>query len=164
MPPRSASRNRAIERLRLKTTATDLLANPEVMLDGKATVDRLPATVATAVAIEGDRIAVRNLTVTLGKSKVAGDVAMASGLLSGKLALTAPALQELEPLAGLPIAGGALRRHNARCRQGPAERAAFGQGPTDRLPASRSRPRASMPRRLTDDLFGAPCDQRGLSS
>ena len=95
----------AVERLKLNTEATDLLASPKVALDGTATVDRLPATVATSVAIEGDRIAASNLVVTLGKSKVAGDVAMASSLLTGKLALTAPDLKEVGSLAGLPMAG-----------------------------------------------------------
>jgi len=95
----------AVERLTLNTEATDLLASPKITLDGTVTVDRLPATVATSVAIEGDRIAASNLVVTLGKSEVAGDVVMASSLLTGKLALTASDLKEVGSLAGLPMAG-----------------------------------------------------------
>ncbi len=147
--------NRTIERLKLKTAATDLLANPKVTLDGTATVDRLPATVATAVAIEGDRIAARNLAVTLGKSKLAGDVAMASGLLTGKLALTAPALQELAPLAGLPVAGALsadITLDVANGRQ-TTQLSAKGQ----RIVAGDAFKTASLDAKATaDDLFGTP--------
>ena len=147
--------DRAIERLELKTEATDLLASPKLTLDGAATVDRLPATIATAVAVDGDRIAARNVAVTLGKSKLAGDVAMASGLITGKLTLNAPALQELEPLAGLPVAGALsadITLDAAKGRQS-AQLSAKGQ----RIVAGDAFRTASLDAKATaDDLFGAP--------
>jgi translocation and assembly module TamB len=147
--------NRAIERLKLKTEATDLLANPKVTLDGAATVDRLPATIATAVAVEGDRIAARNLTVTVGNSRLAGDVAMANGLLTGKLALAAPALKEFEPLAGLPMAGALsadITLDAAKGRQN-AQLSAKGQ----RIVVGDAFRTASLDANATaGDLFGTP--------
>jgi translocation and assembly module TamB len=147
--------NRAIERLKLKTEATDLLANPKIALNGTAVVDRLPATVSAAIAIEGDRIAARNLAVTLGRSKVTGDVAMANGLFAGKVALTAPALQELAPLAGLPVAGALsadITLDAAKGRQ-QAQLSAEGQ----RIAAGGSFHTASLDAKATaDDLFGNP--------
>ncbi|HJR23344.1 MAG TPA: translocation/assembly module TamB domain-containing protein [Dongiaceae bacterium] len=147
--------DRVIEHLKLSTEATDLLASPKIALDGAATVDRLPATVATAVAIEGDRIAARNLVATLGKSKVAGDVAMTNGLLTGRLALDAPALQEIEPLAGVPLAGelsADITLDAAKGRQS-AQLSAKGQ----RIVASEAFRTASLDAAATaDDLFGEP--------
>ena len=144
-----------VERLKLNTEATDLLASPKVALDGTATVDRLPATVATSVAIEGDRIAASNLVVTLGKSKVAGDVAMASSLLTGKLALTAPDLKEVGSLAGLPMAGelsADITLDAAKGRQS-ARLSAAGR----RIAAGDAFKAATLDVTATaDDLFGTP--------
>ncbi|MBA4095614.1 MAG: hypothetical protein C0484_02435 [Rhodospirillum sp.] len=97
--------DRAVDHLKLSAKASDLLAAPKIALDGTATIDRLPATVATSLEVEGERIAARNLVLTLGTSKLTGDVAMANSLLAGKLALNAPDLKQFESLAGLLLAG-----------------------------------------------------------
>jgi translocation and assembly module TamB len=147
--------DRVIEHLKLSTEATDLLASPKITLNGAATVDHLPATVATAAAIEGDRIAARNLIVTLGTSKVAGDVAMASGLLTGKLALDAPALQEIGSLAGVAMAGelSADITLDAANGQQSAHISANGQ----RIAAGDVFKTARLDAAATaDDLFGKP--------
>jgi translocation and assembly module TamB len=97
--------DRAVDHLKLSTKATDLLAAPKIALDGAAMIDRLPATVAASVQVEGEQVAARNLALTLGKSKLTGDLAMAGSLLTGKLALNAADLKQFESLAGLPLSG-----------------------------------------------------------
>ena len=107
------------------------------------------------MVIEGDRIAARNLVVTLGKSKVAGDVAMAAGLLTGKLALTAPDLKEIGPLAGVAMAGelSADITLDAAKGQQSAHLSAAGR----RIAAGDAFKTASLDATATaEDLFGKP--------
>lgn len=147
--------DRVIEKLKLSTDARDLFASPQITLDGAATVDRLPATIATSVAIEGERVAARSFVATLGKSRVAGEVAMASGLFTGKLALNAPMLTELEPLAGVPMAGALsadIALEAAKGRQS-AHLSAKGQ----RITAGDAFKTGSLgATAVADDLFGTP--------
>ncbi|HET6620856.1 MAG TPA: translocation/assembly module TamB domain-containing protein [Dongiaceae bacterium] len=96
---------RSAQNVKLNVTATDLLTMPQVQLDGTASLQQLPAKLAASVAVEGQRIAARNVAFALGKSTVTGDVAMVNGLLTGKLALDAPELGEIAPLAGTDMGG-----------------------------------------------------------
>jgi translocation and assembly module TamB len=96
---------RSAQNVKLGATATDLLTAPQVQLDGIASLAGLPAKLTAFVTVEGQRIAARNVALALGKSTLTGDVAMASGLLTGKLALDAPDLGEIAPLAGASMSG-----------------------------------------------------------
>jgi translocation and assembly module TamB len=95
------------DNVKLNATATGLLATPTIELEGAASLDRLPARIATSVTIGDERIAVQDLALTLGKSRLTGNVALAKALLTGKLALDAPDLGEIGRLAGT-IMGGEL--------------------------------------------------------
>ena len=147
--------DRAVEHLKLSAKASDLLAAPKIALDGTATIDRLPATVATSVQVDGERIAARNLVLTLGKSKLTGDVAMANSLLAGKLALDAPDLKQFESLAGLPLAGALsadIALDAAKGRQS-AQLSAKGRG----IAAGEAFQTAGLEAKAAaEDLFGAP--------
>ena len=147
--------DRAIEHLKLSTKATDLLAAPKIALDGAATIERLPATVATSVQVEGERIAARNLMLALGKSKLTGDLALANSLLTGRLALNAPDLKQFESLARTPLAGefsaditldAAKGQQNARLSAKGRRIAAGDAFQTDGLSATAA----------AEDLFGTP--------
>ena len=108
----------------------------------------MPATVATSVQVEGEQIAARNLVLTLGKSKLTGDLAIANSLLAGKLALNAPDLKQFKSLAGLPLAGALsadITLEDAKGRQSAqlsAKVVAVSRlARHSRLPASRARRR-----------------------
>ena len=147
--------DRAVEHLRLSAKASDLLTAPKIALDGAATIDRLPATVATSVQVEGERIAARNLVLTLGRSKLTGDLAIANSLLAGKLALDAPDLKQFESLAGLPLAGALsadITLDAAKGRQS-AQLSAKGRG----IAAGEAFQTAGLEAKAAaEDLFGTP--------
>jgi translocation and assembly module TamB len=153
--------DRAIEHLKLSTTASDLLAAPKIALDGVATIERFPATVTASVQIEGERIAARNVALTLGKCKLTGDLAMAGSLITGKLALNAPDLKQFESLAGTPLAGelsADITLDAANGRQS-AHLSANGR----RIAAGEAFQTASLEASATmNDLFGTPAIDAGL--
>lgn len=153
--PSLRAADHSIERLKLTAEASDLLGNPKIALDGTAAIGRLPATVATALAVEGDRIAARTLAVTLGKSKMTGDVALANGLLTGTLSLSAPDLTEIAPLAGLALTGALSAEVSLDAAKGrqSARLSATGQ----RIAADDAFETVSLDATATaDDLFGTP--------
>ncbi|WP_119299630.1 translocation/assembly module TamB domain-containing protein [Dongia deserti] len=147
--------DRRLQQVRLNTTAVDLLSNPDIALEGTATLDRLPTKVATKVAIEGERIAVPNLVLTLGQTRMTGDFVMAGGLLTGKADLNAPDLRELGQLAGTAVSGdlsASLQLNDSNGWQG-AILSATGH----RIAAADAFTTRSLDVRATaDDLFGAP--------
>jgi translocation and assembly module TamB len=147
--------DRAVDHLKLRMKASDLLTAPKIALDGTATIDRLPATVAASVQVEGERIAARNLALTLGKSRLTGDLALANSLLAGKLALNAPDLKQLESLAGTPLDGALsadITLDAAKGQQG-AHLSAKGRG----IAAGEAFRTAGLNATATmNDLFGTP--------
>ncbi|HEU4824925.1 MAG TPA: translocation/assembly module TamB domain-containing protein, partial [Dongiaceae bacterium] len=146
---------RSAQNVKLGATATDLLTAPQVQLDGIASLAGLPAKLTASVTVEGQRIAARNVALALGKSTLTGDVAMASGLLTGKLALDAPDLGEIAPLAGASMSGALsanIALDGAEGRQS-AQLTATGRNiaATIALTAERLDLTATA-----NDLFGAP--------
>jgi translocation and assembly module TamB len=146
---------RRLEEVTLSTKAADLLASPKVDLDGTTRLDRLPARISTSVLIEGERIAASNLALTLGRSKLTGDVAMANRLLTGKLVLSAPDLRELGQLAGTASGGdlsATLQLDSAKGQQRASLLAAgHGIGLADALKTSSLELNATG-----EDLLGRP--------
>ena len=98
---------RTAQNVKLSAAVTDLLTTPQIQLDGTASLERLPAKITASVAVEGQRMAARNVALALGRSTLTGDLTAVNGLLTGKLALDAPALGEIAPLAGTDM-GGAI--------------------------------------------------------
>jgi len=140
--------------VKLKGTATDLLTTPHIRLDSTASVDGLPAKIGASVAVEGDRIAAQNVALALGKSKVTGDAAMVKGLLTGKLALDAPDLAELGPLAAIDMSGAVsatLALDDAKGHQG-AQFKASGHA----IAANALKVEGLDLTATASDLFGAP--------
>ena len=147
--------SRSVENLKLSMSAADLLAKPKIELDGMASLDRLPASVATSVVIDGERIAAQNLMLAFGKSRLTGDIARSHALFTGKLALDSPDLTEVGGLVGTAMSGhlsSTLVIDGANGRQG-AVLSATGNGVsvTDRLTMQSLDLKAKA-----SDLFGAP--------
>ncbi|HET6158584.1 MAG TPA: translocation/assembly module TamB domain-containing protein [Dongiaceae bacterium] len=143
------------ENVKLATTATDLMSKPKIELEGAASLDRLPAKVGASVAIDGERISAQNLALTVGKSSITGDVALAKTLASGKLALNAPDIKEIGRLAGVAMGGnlsGTLELNDAKGQQSVQLSAtAHGISAADTLKIATLDATATA-----DDLFGAP--------
>jgi translocation and assembly module TamB len=143
------------DNVKLSATATELLATPRIELEGAASLDRLPARIATTITIDGGRIAAQDLALALGKSRLTGNIAVAKALLTGKLALDAPDLGEIGRLAGTAMGGdlsSTLELDDAGGRQN-ARLMASGQtmSVADALSA------ASFDLEATaEDVFGAP--------
>jgi translocation and assembly module TamB len=91
--------------VKLSASARDLLTTPKIELEGTASLDGLAATAAMLVAVEDARIAAPNLVVTLGKSRLAGDVALVDTQLVGDLAVDLPDLSEIGRVAGPAMRG-----------------------------------------------------------
>lgn len=153
--PTLAIAGRRLDQLSLSAQAADLLSVPKIKLDGTATVDRLPARIATNVTIEGERIVVPNLALDLGKSRITVDAVMAGGLLTGKAELKAPDLREIGRLAGIATSGqlsATLQLSNANGRQ-DATLSATGRdiAAVDAFTADGLEAKAKV-----EDLFGTP--------
>ena len=147
--------DRTVEGLKLHAKATDLLAAPKIALDGAATIDRLPATVATSVEVEGERIAARDLVLALGKSKLTGDLALANNLIAGKLALNAPDLKQFERLAATPLAGELTAEIALDAAKGKQSAQLSAKG--RRIAAGEAFQTAGLDATATmNDLFGTP--------
>lgn len=147
--------DRAIDRLKLSTKASDLLAAPKIAIDGSATIDRLPATITTSVQVEGERIAARTLVLTLGTSKLTGELAMVNSLVVGKLALNAPDVKQFESLAGLPLAGALFADITLDAAKGRQNANLSAKG--RRIAAGEAFQAAGLEANATaEDLFGTP--------
>jgi translocation and assembly module TamB len=153
--PALAAVGHRADNVKLTATATDLLAKPRIEIDGAASLDRLPTRIATSVTIDGERIAAQNLALTLGKSRLTGNVALARALLTGKLALDAPDLGEIGRLAGTTMGGdlsSTLELDDAGGRQN-ARLSATGHA----VSVADTLKTASLDlRAAAEDVFGAP--------
>jgi len=143
------------DNLKLSATAVNLPSRPNIDVEGAASLDQLPARIETSVTIDGERIAVENLVLAAGRSRITGNVALAKTLLTGRLALDAPDLKEMGRLAGIAMGGnlsGTLELRDVGGRQS-ARLAATGHG----ISAADVLQTASLDLTATvDDLFGAP--------
>jgi translocation and assembly module TamB len=146
---------RSVQKLQLSATATDLLTTPQIQLDGTASLERLPAKFAASVAVEGVQVAAKDISLALGKTAVTGNLAMARGILTGKLDLGAPDLTEIGQLAGSSMSGtlsaeialdGAEGRQSAQVTATGRNIAAANQVAAERLDL----------KAVGSDLFGTP--------
>ena len=106
-------------RVRLAVGAADILAAPEIRVVAKGSAPGIDAE-ARAVVTIADVVAIRNLTLSAGSDRIAGDLTYQpdSGHIAGTLDGRVENLQRWSDLAGLPLAGSAAASMRLRSEDG----------------------------------------------
>lgn len=118
--PRLAVAGQAFRDVRVNATANALPAAPRGVVRAQARHGAHPLTAQTGFVLDGDRLALTDLAVSIGDSRVAGAIAVALDSLTatGRLDGTLPDLAVLSELADVELGGAAELGATLRAAEG----------------------------------------------